>query len=237
MKKHGICFFILMLVPLATVAGQKRAFTIEDLYRVKVVSDIQVSPDGGSVSYVLTTSDLARAKRVSHIWVMDIDGGNPRQMTQSEKGESSPRFSPDGGTIAFVSAREGDSNLYLMPVGGGEARRLTNISTGVSDPQWSPDGKSIAFATDVYPECGADDGCNKRTSERWQEGPLRAHLADGLLYRHWSSWKDGTRTHIFLASVATGEVTDLTPGDFDSPGFQLGGPQQYDFSPDGAEIV
>jgi len=237
MKKQDLWLLVLMLMPLGGAFGQKRAFMIEDLYRVKGVSDIRISPDGRSVMYTLTISDLPRAKRVSHIWAMDIDGRNPRQITQSEKGESSARFSPDGGTIVFVSAREGSANLYLMPVGGGEARRLTNISTGVSDPLWSPDGKSVAFATDVYPECGSDDSCNKRISDRWQNGPLHAHAADRLLYRHWTSWKDGTRTHIFLVTASTGEITDLTPGDLDSPGFQLSGPPQYDFSPDGTEIV
>ncbi len=236
-RRTGAWLLVLMLIPAGGLFAQKRAFTIEDLYRVKGVSDIQVSPDGKSVMYTLTTSDLARAKRVSHIWVMDIDGRHARQITQSEKGESSARFSPDGTTVLFVSAREGHSNLYLMPLRGGEARRLTDISTGVSDPLWSSDGKSIAFASEVYPECGADESCNKRTSERWQDGPLHAHTADRLLYRHWTSWKDGTRTHLFLVAVATGKITDLTPGDLDSPGFQLGGPLQYDFSPDGKEIV
>lgn len=102
---------------------------------------------------------------------------------------------------------------------------------------WSPDGKWIAFATDVYPECGADDACNKKVAETWEKGPLAAHMADGLLYRHWTEWKDGKRSHVFLADAETGKVRDLTPGDFDSPTFQLSGPVQYDFSPDGRELA
>jgi len=237
MKRHLILLALAALLPAQSIYAQKRAFTIEDVYRVKSISNIQVSPDGKSIMYVVTTSDLARGKRAAHIWIMDADGGNPRQMTYGEKGEGSPLFSPDGKWISFVADRDGGANLYLMPAGGGEARRLTNVSTGVSDPLWSPDGKSIAFSTDVYPECGGDDACNKRIAGNVEKSPLKAHTADKLFYRHWTDWKDGTRTHIFLATVANGQARDLTPGDFDAPTFQLGGPLQYDFSPDSREFV
>ncbi|HSE38459.1 MAG TPA: S9 family peptidase [Blastocatellia bacterium] len=234
MKKHFLFILIFLLIPF-TAHAQKRAFTIEDLYRVKSISDVHVSPDGRSVIYAVITSDLPRAKRVSHIWSMDINGGTPRQLTSDEKGESSPAFSPDGKWISFISSK--DSQLYVMPVSGGEAKKLTNISTGVSDPIWSADGKWLAFSSDVYPECGGDDACNQKISDTWSKGPLKAHSADSLLYRHWTAWKDGTRTHIFLANASTGEAKDITPGTYDSPSFQLGGPLQYDFSPDGKELI
>lgn len=237
MRQRFLSLLIILLVPVAAAYAQKRAFTIEDLYRIKSVSDIHVSPDGKSVIYVVTTPDLARAKRASRVWMMDIDGKNNRQLTEGESNVSSPVFSPDGKWIAFISSKGGSANLYVMPRAGGEWRQVTNISTGVSDPLWSPDGKWIAFSTDVYPECGGDDDCNKKIAERWEKGSLKAHMADGLLYRHWTAWRDGTRTHIFLANVATGDAKDLTPGQFDAPTFQLGGPLQYDFSPDGKELA
>ncbi len=232
-----IPILLLLLMPRSSPAAEKRAFQLEDLYRVQAVSGLKLSPDGRSAAFVLLKSDLGRNRRSGHIWRMDTDGKNLRQLTAGEKGESSPAFSPDGKWIAFVSSRDGDSNLYLLPVAGGEAKQLTHISTGIADPVWSPDSKFIAFATDVYPECGADDGCNKKISERWTKGPLKAHIADALLYRHWTSWKDGTRTHIFLVSADDGKVRDLTPGDADAPPFQIGGPVQYDFSPDGSSLV
>lgn len=236
MRKCFLLTIVWLLVPL-TAHAQKRAFTIEDFYRVRSISDVHVSPDGKSIIYAVATSELARAKRVSHIWMMNIDGGSPRQLTSGEKGESSPMFSPDGKWILYISSKEGSPQIYLMPTGGGEAKKLTNISTGVSDPLWSPDGKWIAFSSDVYPECGGDDACNQKIADTWSKGPLKAHSADSLLYRHWTDWKDGTRTHVFLASAATGEAKDITPGAYDSPAFQLGGPMQYDFSPDGKEFV
>ena len=226
---------LLLLVPASH--AQKRAFTIEDFYRVKRVEDMHLSPDGRTIVMALTSDDFSRAKRASHIWLMDADGGNLRQFTFGDEKDGSPVFSRDGKWIAFVRNAGGDDQLFVMPLAGGEARQVTHISTGVGDPLWSPDGKSVAFSSDVYPECGADDACNKKIANRWEKGPLHAHMADELFYRHWTSWKDGQRTHVLLADVATGAVRDLTPGDFDSPRFQLDGPPQYDFSPDGKELV
>ncbi|HEY0384623.1 MAG TPA: hypothetical protein VGC64_01365, partial [Pyrinomonadaceae bacterium] len=239
MMRRVLLFLLLLLVCAPSLLAQKRAFTIEDLYRIKNVGDIHISPDGKSLIYTVGASDLAHARRTSQIWMMNLDGTGARQILQNEKGANSPLFSPDGRWIAFIGTQDGNSNLYLMSATGGTsaARKLTNISTGISDPLFSPDGKWIAFSSDVYPECNGDDACNKRTSERWEKGQLKGHMADDLLYRHWTAWKDGTRTHTFVVNVATGATRDVTPGERDAPNFQLGGPLQYDFSPDGRELV
>ena len=234
MGRRLLVALLVLVLPLAAQA-QKRAFTIEDVYRVKSIPDVQISPDGRSVLYAVNVMDLGRAKTVSHVWTMDIDGRNARQLTNGEKGENTPGFSPDGKWISYLNAADGA--LYAIPAAGGEPKKLLSLSTGISDPVWSRDGKWVAFSYDVYPECGGDESCNKRIEETWTKGPLKAHMADELLFRHWTQWKDGKRTHVFLANADTGAARDLTPGDFDSPPFQLGGPRQYDISPDGKEIV
>jgi len=229
----------LILVWLATAglvaAGEPRAFTIPDLYRLKGVEDPQVSPDGKSVAYVVRTSDLPKAKRTARIWRVDVDTGDRRPLTSGEKSDSTPRWSPDGSTLAFVSTRSGSPQVWLLPARGGEATQLTTISGGVSDPLWTGDGKRIVFASDVHPGC-ADDPCNKKRDERREKGPVKAHVADALLYRHWASWRDGKRSHLFVVDLDTKKARDLTPGEFDAPGFQVGGPAAFDVSPDGTEV-
>lgn len=232
-----IALSLALACPTAAAAQQKRAFTIEDLYRVKSVAGFALSPDERSIVYTVATTDLPRAKRTAKLWLMNVDGTNARQLTFGAGNESDAAYSPDGQWISFISTRADGAQLYVLPTSGGEARRVMSISTGVSSPVWSPDSKSVVFATDIYPECGADDACNKKIAERWHEGPLKAHMADELLYRHWTDWKDGTRTHLMQVDVASGKVRDLTPGDDDAPPFSLGGPTPFAFSPDGKEFI
>ena len=148
MRRRLFSFLFCFLLLAISTASAKRAFTIEDFYHIRGIEDLHLSPDGKTVLFTLHTSDLAKAKRTAHVWLMDADGKNARQFTFGEKGESSPIFSPDGKRIAFISSRDGkdndNDNLYVMSASGGEARQLTNISTGVSGPLWSPDGKAIA---------------------------------------------------------------------------------------------
>jgi len=242
MRRHlpALCCIAAILTALPVLAEDgKRPFTIPDLYKVETPSHLELSPDGNWLVYDLKTTDLPRGTSNLDLYRVGTSGKGPRRLTWTEDfSESEPVFSPDGKRLAFV-AKRGDqkhAQIWLMDVAGGEAHTLTRISTGVSDLLWSPDGRHIAFTSSVYPECGADDDCNSKRAETREKGPLAAHLADDLLYRHWNSWSDGKVVHVLVAEVETGDVRDLTPGATAAPAWSLGGERGYTFSPDGMQL-
>ena len=230
--KHTLLLSMIFVSPLL---AQKKPFTIPDLYRIKNVDQPQISPEGKRVAFVVREDYLEQGTSHADIYVMDADGGNQRRLTYDPGSDAHPRWSPDGRTLLFLSSRREGNQVWLLPAEGGEPEQLTSFSTGVADPAWSPDGERIAFTGNVFPECGADNGCNKRQDEGLSKGPVQAYMADRLFYRHWDTWKEGKRTHIFVMDIATRKIIDLTPGDFDSPSPTSGNPG-FSFSPDGKEI-
>lgn len=233
-KKQTLILCLILLTPILVFA-EKAPFTIETLYQLKSVDDPQISPDGTKIAYVVTSYNMKEGKSNSDIWLMDAEGGEPVQLTQSGKADFHPRWSPDGKQLMFLSYREEGSQIWLLPAQGGEAVQLTHLSYSVSDPLWLPDGKSIVFNADVFPEYGAVDSLNQRDSDTMDSGPVQAHMADKLLYRHWTSYSDGRYTHTLLLDVDSGNVKDLTPGEFNAPRFALGG-WGYQISPDRQEL-
>jgi dipeptidyl aminopeptidase/acylaminoacyl peptidase len=224
-----------LLFAASSMAQQKHPITFDDLISFGRVADPQISPDGKSVAFVVNRIDLAKNAGNTDIWLVPIAGGAARQLTQSDKRDDTPRWSPDGKRLAFISSRDGTPQVWILEVANGEARKLTSISTGADGVIWSHDGAHLAFTSDVYPDC-RDDACNAQRDKAAEASKVKAKIFDHLLYRHWTAWKDGKRTHIFVVAAAGGTLRDLTPGDFDAPPFSLGGPTDYDFSPDGKEL-
>ncbi len=216
--------------------ARKKPFDIETLYRLKYPSSPQWSPDGSRILFTVTSYDLPKGTSNIDIYTVAADGSGLRQLTQSDKPDTSPRWSPDGMSFVFVSARDDDDQLWLMPIDGGEPRQLTHLSTGVDSPTWSPDGKLIAFASSVFPELGADDAKTKALLDDIKKSPFKAHVAEHLLFRHWTSYADGRTSHILVMDVASGKVMDVTPGEFEAPAFELGGGVGFSFSPDSKEL-
>ena len=227
-----------LLVCAAHSAAQeaKRAITFDDMIAVHRIAEAQLSPDGKWVAYTVATPDMDANRNATDIWMAPVAGGDAVQMTRTGK-DSSAQWSPDGKTLAFLSARSGDSQVYVLSMDGGEGHPLTKLSTGADIVKWSPDGKTILFTSSVYPDC-KDDECNRKRDEEKDKNRVKAHVAEHLLFRHWNHWNDGKRSHLFvMASDGGGEAKDLTAGaDYDVPPDQRGDQSDINFSPDSKEI-
>jgi dipeptidyl aminopeptidase/acylaminoacyl peptidase len=216
----------------APTAPAKRALSVDDLPRVRVVSDPQVSPDGAWVAYVVATQDAEKDKRDSDLWMASWDGKNRVRLTSSaDTSERTPRWSPDGRYLAFLSARGDEAEkkkgaqVWLLDRQGGEAQKLTDIKGGVSDLAWSPDGKRLCLVVDDF-----DPSSDPEKMEGWKrktEPPIvidRYHFksdAGGYLRRLYS--------HLTLFDVETKKAEILTRGlvDDEAPAW----------SPDGKSIA
>ena len=163
---------------------------------------------------------------------MNSDGSGQIRMTNNPAHDYHPRWSADGKKLLFVSDREEGNQAWVMPVDGGEPYRLTNFSSGVQSPEWVGGSRQIIFASSVFPECGANSDCNEKINKSMEEGPLQAHMADHLLYRHWTFYKDGHRTHLILFDIRDKRYKDVTPGHYDFP--PLWG--SFSVSPDGRYV-
>lgn len=217
-------------------SAEKRAFDISDYYRTAVVGSPATNPEGGA-SFSVGHHDLAEGTSWSHLWALEPDGSTLKQLTFGQNHDGGPVFSPDGKILLFSSDRDGGSGLWAMAVDGGEPRKFADFPGGLSDPVFSPDGRFLAVTANVYPECGSDAECNQTIADAIESSPLKVHVADDLLYRHWTSWRDGLYAHILLLDAESGDVLrDLTPGKWDSPMFGAQGRVPYTFSPDSQRL-
>ena len=206
-----------------------------DFIRIKRVSDPQISPDGKLIAFVVTEMDKQKNSSNSDIWIVPAAGGEPWKLTSSPKADFNPRWSPEGKRIAFISTRGGSPQIWMIHPQAGEANQLTHLSTGAGNVIWSPTGNHLAFVSSVFPDC-ADDECNRQINEERDKSAVKAKVFNQLLFRHWNSWREEKRSHLFVIPSHGGKAVDVTPGDFDTPPISLGSSHDYTFSPDGKTI-
>lgn len=178
--------FLMLFCCLFVIGVSAQTFTFNDLVKIRRVGDPQLSPDGRYVAFTIGDVDKAANRTLTHIYTVQIDGSNLKQITKGDKSHSSPRWSPDGKKIAFTTGGQ----IWKMDADGDDKEQITRISSGAGNPVWSPDGKWIAFNSDVYPECNGNDECNAKKDAEADSSKVKAIVTERLLYRHWVEWRD-----------------------------------------------
>lgn len=191
----------------------KRGMLAEDLYRLTFVNNPELSPEGDRVAFVQATIDTEREYR-SHLYVQSVHGGMPIQWTYGNVRDSSPRWSPDGTQLAFVSNRSGQPQIWLISTQGKEARQLTNCKHGAKNPVWSPDGGFILFSTPLAAgESVQEEACPDGQKAVQNKQPM---VVERLKYKSDQlGFLDGKYCQLAVIEVRTGELRQLTDGNFD----------------------
>ncbi|MCZ6900411.1 MAG: DPP IV N-terminal domain-containing protein, partial [Bacteroidetes bacterium] len=213
MKQINI--FLLLIISFSTATSQipTQVFSRLDVFQLEYANDPQISPSGSKIVYSRSGMDIMNDRRMSRLWILNADGSQHRKLTNREVNESSPRWSPDGSRIAFVSASDGGAEIYVYWVDTGQFAKLTQLERSPRGIRWSPDGTQIAFSM-LVPEAPPVlvKPPNKPKGAKWAENPrvttrLR-HEADG------SGYIEQGFSHLFVIPAEGGTPRQITSGDF-----------------------
>ena len=225
-----------MLAGGVAMAAETHPFSIHDMLAMDRISDPRVSPDGARVAFTVRATDLAANKGRNDIYVAAVDGSSARRLTSSDASDSQARWSPDGKAIYFVSSRSGGSQVWRIAVDGGEAEEVTRLPLDVDALEVAPNGSALLFSVAVFPGKTIDE--TKAQLEAKEGAKATGMTFDRLFVRHWDTWSDGTRSHIFIYPLPEGPARDLMPAmDADCPTKPFGGSEDFTASLDGKSVV
>ncbi|MCB8921785.1 MAG: S9 family peptidase [Ardenticatenaceae bacterium] len=195
-------------------AKNKRLITAEDLYRFEHITDARIAPDGRSTIISVRHVDQKTEKKYSNLWLYPTRGGKPRQFTYGDHVDSSPRWSPDGSQIAFLSNRKDgkSAQIYLIPVDGGEARPLTDLKGSIGGFQWSPDGKNLLCA---FRKKDKESLEREQDEQKKKLGIVARHYANRTFFKLDGAGyqPDNEYWHLWIIDAKSGKATQLTPDD------------------------
>ncbi len=223
--------------PMQALAGETHPFSVHDMLAMDRVGDPQVSPDGANIVFVLRKTDMEANRGRSDLYLVGTDGRGLRRLTSHPDSDGNPRWSPDSRTIFFLSSRSDSSQVWRINIDGGEAEQVTSLPLDISAMNLSPTGKHLAVGVDVFPDADGIASTKKRLDEV-SSRTTTGRVYDKLFIRHWDTWKDGRRAHVFVVATDGGEPVDVMQGmDADCPTKPFGGAEDFTFSSDGQSVV
>jgi acylaminoacyl-peptidase len=232
--------FVTALVGVSTLASvalpaQDRRLTPADLFQLQYAADPEISPDGQWIAYVRQWSDPMTDRRYSNIWLLKVDGSMHRPLTSGKYTEDSPRWSPDGKRLVYVSNQTGQPQLYVRWMDTGEAAAITNATTAPSSPEWSPDGSQIAYLQLVTkPALVIGKPLTPPPGATWSAAPK---YTDRLVFRFNGVGEVPPGfMHAFVVRADGGAPRQITKGDYHHGGTSYGG-GTLAWTPDGSEII
>jgi len=237
-RKLNLLVLVLTLAAsLDSVAEETHPFSIHDALSMDRISESVVSPNGTEIVFVQSKMDLDSNKLRADLWLVDVNGKNLRQFTTDPADDFNPRWSPDSKSVWFLSARSGSTQIWRIATAGGEADQITNLPLDVANLLVSRDGKYLAFALDVFPD-SSTPAATKKKLDQITARKATGQIFDRLFIRHWDTWEDGRRSHLFVMPAEGGEPKDLMPGmDADVPSKPDGGTEEIAFAPDSRGLI
>ena len=214
-------------------SAPKRVLNVDDFYRLHDVADPQCSPDGKWVAYTVSTIDREADKRTTNIWMVSWDGAQQVQVTHDAESESSPRWSPDGNFLAFISSRPGKtkgSQVWVLDRRGGEAYQVTHLKThSLSGYDWAPDSKKLMLVLKEKEEQDVEDP--KPGGTPAPPKPPKPIVVDRYHFKQdMEGYLSGNkRNHIYLFDIAGEKLEAITKGEHDET--------EAVMSPDGTKIA